>query len=75
MTDEQAILRCQDGEREAFCHVVDEYKDVLYGTALDDQESRRWPRSRSRRPSWRHGEELRTLGQAVRSSPGLCASW
>ena len=39
MTDEQAILRCQDGEREAFCHVVDEYKDVLYGTALDDQES------------------------------------
>ena len=34
MTDEQAILRCQDGEREAFRHLVDRYKDVLYGTAL-----------------------------------------
>ena len=34
MTDEQAISRCQDGEREAFRHLVDEYKDVLYGTAL-----------------------------------------
>ena len=34
MTDEQAILRCQDGEREAFRHLVERYKDVLYGTAL-----------------------------------------
>ena len=34
MTDEQAILRCQDGEREAFRHLVEQYKDVLYGTAL-----------------------------------------
>ena len=34
MTDEQAILRCQDGEREAFRHLVDQYKNVLYGTAL-----------------------------------------
>ena len=34
MTDDQAVLRCQDGEREAFRHLVDEYKDVLYGTAL-----------------------------------------
>ena len=34
MTDEQAISRCQDGEREAFRHLVERYKDVLYGTAL-----------------------------------------
>ena len=34
MTDEQAILRCQDGEREAFRHLVERYKDLLYGTAL-----------------------------------------
>ncbi|MCY4109571.1 MAG: sigma-70 family RNA polymerase sigma factor [Chloroflexi bacterium] len=34
MTDEQAILRCQDGEREAFRYLVERYKDVLYGTAL-----------------------------------------
>ncbi len=34
MTDEQAVLRCQDGEHEAFRHLVEQYKDVLYGTAL-----------------------------------------
>lgn len=34
MTDEQAVLRCQDGEREAFRHLVERYQDVLYGTAV-----------------------------------------
>ncbi len=34
MTDEQAVLRCQDGEQEAFRHLVERYKDVLYGTAF-----------------------------------------
>ena len=34
MTDEQAILRCQDGEREAFRHLVERYKDVLYGMLM-----------------------------------------
>lgn len=34
MTDEQAVLRCQDGEHEAFRHLVDRYKDVLFGTAV-----------------------------------------
>ena len=34
MTDEQAVLRCQDGDSEAFRYLVEQYKDVLYGTAL-----------------------------------------
>ena len=33
MNDEEAVLRCQNGNREAFRHLVDSYKDVLYGTA------------------------------------------
>ena len=34
MTDNDAIVRCQNGEREAFRHLVDEYRDVLFGTAV-----------------------------------------
>ena len=34
MTDNEAILRCQDGDREAFRHLVDRYRDVLFGTAV-----------------------------------------
>ncbi|MEE8465697.1 MAG: sigma-70 family RNA polymerase sigma factor [Dehalococcoidia bacterium] len=33
MNDEEAVLRCQDGDRDAFRHLVDGYQDVLYGTA------------------------------------------
>jgi RNA polymerase sigma-70 factor (ECF subfamily) len=34
MTDNEAIVRCQDGDREAFRHLVDQYKNVLFGTAV-----------------------------------------
>ena len=34
MSDDEAIARCQEGDREAFRHLVDGYKDVLYGTAV-----------------------------------------
>ena len=34
MRDDQAIARCQDGDRDAFRHVVERHKDVLYGTAI-----------------------------------------
>ena len=34
MTDEQAVLRCQDGDREAFHHLVERYQDLLYRTAV-----------------------------------------
>ena len=34
MTDNEAIVRCQDGDREAFHHLVDQYKNVLFGTAV-----------------------------------------
>ncbi len=33
MNDEEAVRRCQDGDREAFRHLVERYQDVLYGTA------------------------------------------
>ena len=33
MNDKEAVQRCQDGDREAFRHLVERYKDVLYGTA------------------------------------------
>lgn len=33
MNDEEAVRRCQDGDRQAFHHLVDKYKDLLYGTA------------------------------------------
>ena len=34
MTDNEAIMRCQDGDRDAFRHLVEQYKDVLFGTAV-----------------------------------------
>ena len=34
MTDNEAILRCQDGDRDAFRYLVEQYKDVLFGTAV-----------------------------------------
>ena len=34
MTDQQAVLRCQDGDREAFHHLVERYQDLLYRTAM-----------------------------------------
>ena len=34
MTDNEAIVRCQDGDRDAFRHLVDQYRDVLFGTAV-----------------------------------------
>jgi len=34
MNDEEAIRQCQDGNKESFRHLVDRYKDVLYGTAF-----------------------------------------
>ena len=33
MTEELAIARCQEGDRDAFHYLVERYKDVLYGTA------------------------------------------
>ena len=34
MTDNEAIIRCQNGDRDAFRHLVEQYKDVLFGTAV-----------------------------------------
>ena len=33
MTDDEAIRRCQDGDHDAFRHLVERYKNALYGTA------------------------------------------
>ena len=33
MTDDEAVLRCQGGDREAFRHLVEQYKGQLFGTA------------------------------------------
>ena len=33
MSEELAIARCQDGDRDAFRYLVERYKDVLFGTA------------------------------------------
>ena len=33
MTDDEAVLRCQEGDREAFRHLVEQYKGPLFGTA------------------------------------------
>lgn len=33
MTDDEAVLLCQNGDRDAFRHVVEQYKNPLYGTA------------------------------------------
>ena len=34
MSEDLTIARCQEGDREAFRVLVDQHKDVLYGTAL-----------------------------------------
>ncbi|MYE45855.1 MAG: RNA polymerase sigma factor [Chloroflexi bacterium] len=33
MTEDEAVLRCQDGDRDAFRYVVERYKNPLFGTA------------------------------------------
>ena len=34
MTDDEAIMRCQNGDRDAFRCLVERYKDVMFGTAV-----------------------------------------
>ena len=34
MTDYEAVTRCQGGDREAFRHLVEQYQDALFGTAV-----------------------------------------
>ena len=34
MTDDEAIMHCQNGDRDAFRYLVERYKDVLFGTAV-----------------------------------------
>lgn len=34
MTDNEAIMRCQGGDRDAFRYLVEQYRDVLFGTAV-----------------------------------------
>lgn len=34
MTDSEAVARCQNGDRDAFRHLVDRYRDLLFGTAV-----------------------------------------
>ena len=34
MTENEAIVRCQNGDRDAFRYLVEHYKDVLFGTAV-----------------------------------------
>ena len=34
MTDSEAVALCQNGDREAFRHLVEQYKDLLFGTAV-----------------------------------------
>ena len=34
MTDNDAIMRCQNGDQGAFRFLVDQYRDVLFGTAV-----------------------------------------
>ncbi len=34
MTDDEAVRRCQHGDRDAFRHLVERYRDPLYGTAF-----------------------------------------
>ena len=34
MTESEAVARCQNGDRDAFRHLVDQYKDLLFGTAV-----------------------------------------
>ena len=33
MTEDEAVLRCQNGDREAFRYLVEQYKNQLFGTA------------------------------------------
>ncbi|MDP2720007.1 MAG: RNA polymerase sigma factor [Dehalococcoidia bacterium] len=34
MNDSEAVSECQAGNREAFRHLVENYKDILFGTAI-----------------------------------------
>ena len=35
MTEDQAVQRCQHGERDAFRYLVERYQDVVFGTAYN----------------------------------------
>ncbi len=34
MTESEAVARCQKGDRDAFRHLVERYRDLLFGTAV-----------------------------------------
>ncbi len=40
MTEDQAVLRCQHGERDAFRYLVERYQNVLFGTAYNMTRNR-----------------------------------
>ena len=40
MTEDQAVLRCQHGERDAFRYMVERYQDIVFGTAYNMTRNR-----------------------------------
>ena len=40
MTEDQAVLRCQHGERDAFRYLVERYQDIVFGTAYNMTRNR-----------------------------------
>jgi hypothetical protein len=50
MTEDEAVLSCQNGDKDAFRYLVDLYRDVVFGTAYLIPAITAWPRNRCRRP-------------------------
>ena len=40
MTEDQAVMRCQHGERDAFRYLVERYQDIVFGTAYNMTRNR-----------------------------------
>ena len=40
MTEDQAVMRCQHGERDAFRYLVERYQDIVFGTAFNMTRNR-----------------------------------
>ena len=75
MTENEAVLKCQNGDRDAFRYLVEQYKNVLYGTAYLMTSNRALAEEQSKRHSYWRGGGSGASNEGAPSSRGSCESW
>ncbi len=75
MTEDEAVLSCQKGDKDAFHYLVDLYKDVVFGTAYMMTGNRSLAEEQMQEAFWRLGWGSRDSKQVALSNRGWCAYW